>query len=74
MLLNEAEAKAELGEMTESVWKQTISPLRKRAGVDDKAPTVADPYLVKYFNDKCTDKWLLEIRRERGIELFMEGG
>lgn len=74
VLLNEAEAKAELGEMTESVWKQTISPLRKRAGVDDKAPTVADPYLVKYFNNKCTDKWLLEIRRERGIELFMEGG
>ena len=72
VLLNEAEAKAELGEMTDAVWNKTIRPLRERAGVDGKAPTTADPYMQAYFNGHCTDKWLLEIRRERGIELFME--
>lgn len=74
VLLNEAEAKAELGEMNESVWNKTVKLLRERAGVNGKVPTSADPYLIAYFNNKCTDKWLLEIRRERGIELFMEGG
>lgn len=72
VLLNEAEAKAELGEMDESVWNKTIRPIRERAGVDGKAPQTADPYLVSYFDNKVTDKWILEIRRERGIELFFE--
>lgn len=36
-------------------------------------PTVADPYLIeKYFPD-ISDPVILEIRRERGIELCMEG-
>lgn len=74
VLLNEAEAKAELGEMNESVWDRTIKLIRERAGVNGKVPQTADPYLINYFNNKCTDMWLLEIRRERGIELFMEGG
>lgn len=74
VLLNEAEAKAELGEMDETVWNNTIKPIRERAGVNGKIPETADPYLISYFNNKCTDKWLLEIRRERGTELFMEGG
>lgn len=73
ILLNEAEAKAELGEMDTKVWDKTIRPLRERAGVNGDAPTTADPYLVKYYRNKCTDKWLLEIRRERAIELFFEG-
>lgn len=74
ILLNEAEAKAELGEMDESVWDKTIRPIRERAGVNGKAPVTADPYLISYYNNKVTDKWLLEIRRERAIELFFEGG
>ena len=74
VLLNEAEAKAELGEMTESIWNKTIRPIRERAGVNGKTPADADPYLIEYYHNKCTDKWLLEIRRERAIELFMEGG
>lgn len=74
VLLNEAEAKAELGEMTESVWNNTIRPIRERAGVNGAAPTTADPYLISYYNNKVTDKWILEIRRERAIELFFEGG
>ena len=74
ILLNEAEAKAELGEMDENVWDKTIRPIRERAGVNGKAPATADPYLISYYNNKVTDKWLLEIRRERAIELFFEGG
>lgn len=74
ILLNEAEAKAELGEMDENVWDKTIRPIRERAGVNGKAPVTADPYLISYYNNKVTDKWLLEIRRERAIELFFEGG
>lgn len=73
ILLNEAEAKAELGEMNEDIWNKTIRPIRERAGVDGKAPVNADPYLISYFDNKVTDKWILEIRRERGIELFFEG-
>lgn len=74
ILLNEAEAKAELGEMNEAVWDKTIRPIRERAGVNGVAPATADPYLISYYNNKVTDKWLLEIRRERAIELFFEGG
>jgi len=72
VLLNEAEAKAELGEMTEAVWNKTIKLLRERAGVKSIYPTKADPYMVKYFDGKVTDKYILEVRRERGIELTME--
>lgn len=74
VLLNEAEAKAELGEMNQNVWNKTIKPLRERAGVDGMAPASADPYLVSYYLDQTTDPWILEIRRERSIEMFMEGG
>ncbi|MDD5862961.1 MAG: RagB/SusD family nutrient uptake outer membrane protein [Prevotella sp.] len=73
ILLNEAEAKAELGEMDTKIWDKTIRPLRERAGVKGDAPATADPYLISYYRNKCTDKWLLEIRRERAIELFFEG-
>lgn len=46
ILLIYAEAKAEMDEMTETVWNQTIKPLRERAGVTSIYPTVADPYMV----------------------------
>lgn len=72
ILLAYAEAKAELGEMTEDVWNKTIKPLRERGGVKSIYPTAADPYMVKYFDGKVTDKFILEVRRERGIELVME--
>jgi starch-binding outer membrane protein, SusD/RagB family len=73
ILLDYAEAKFELGQFDESIWNKTIKLLRERAGVNGTAPTTADPYLIAYYNNKVTDKWLLEIRRERAIELFMEG-
>lgn len=77
ILLNYAEAKAELGQMTTSVWDKTIRRLRERSGVKGNPPTTADPYLVAYYTNEqdgttVTDPYILEIRRERTIELFME--
>ena len=74
VLLNYAEAKAELGEMDAAVWDQTIAPLRSRAGVTSVVPAKADPYMEAYFLNTVTDKWILEVRRERGIELCLEMG
>lgn len=72
ILLNEAEAKAELGEMDETVWNKTIKLLRERAGVDGSAPTSYDSYLANYYLNQTTDKWILEVRRERTIEMAFE--
>lgn len=72
VLLNYAEAKAELGQCDQTVWNKTIALLRQRAGVKSIFPTQADPYMVQYFLGKVTDPIILEIRRERGTELCME--
>lgn len=71
ILLIYAEAKAELGEFS-NVWAKTIKLLRERAGVNGKEPEVADTYLQNTFYPAITDKYLLEIRRERAIELIAE--
>ena len=79
VLLNYAEAKAELGEFDDAVWDKTIKPLRERAGVDGTRPTKIDEYLQNAYystddgNPKITDCDILEIRRERAIELLLEG-
>ncbi len=76
ILLNYAEAQAELGQITNADWASTIGALRARAGITGgltTLPTVIDPYLqANYFPD-ITNPVLLEIRRERGIELTLEG-
>jgi hypothetical protein len=76
VLLILAEAKAELGTLTDADWALTVGALRSRAGITGgltTKPTVVDTYLqTKYFPD-VTDAVLLEIRRERGIELSWEG-
>ena len=38
------------------------------------AEAKADPYMEAYFLNTVTDKWILEVRRERGIELCLEMG
>ena len=53
------------------MWNKTIRPLRERSGVSGAMPATADPYLASYY-DGVTDKWILECRRERSIELYME--
>ncbi|SEL81690.1 Starch-binding associating with outer membrane [Olivibacter domesticus] len=73
ILLNYAEAKAELGQMDAGVWAQTIALLRARAGVNTAEPAQADSYLQTVYFPEISDKYLLEVRRERGIELVYEG-
>lgn len=76
VLLIYAEAKAELGEITNSDWAKTIGKLRSRAGITgglNVLPTVLDPYMHEVFYPNVTDPVIMEIRRERSIELFFEG-
>ncbi len=76
ILLNYAEAKAELGTLTDSDWANTIGALRARAGISgglNQLPTEVDVYLQSTYFPEINDPVLLEIRRERAIELVMEG-
>ena len=77
VLLNYAEAKAELGTLTDDDWKMTIGALRRRAGITggdlDAKPTKVDPYLKANFYPGINDPVILEIRRERTCELCLEG-
>ena len=77
VLLNYAEAKAELNELSDTDWKNTIGALRKRAGITGGAlnakPTTVDNYLKANFYPGINDPVILEIRRERTCELCLEG-
>ncbi|MDB5264320.1 MAG: RagB/SusD protein [Adhaeribacter sp.] len=76
VLLNLAEAKAELGTITAADWAKTVGDLRSRAGITGgltTLPTVLDPYMKVTYFPNITDPVLMEIRRERGIELALEG-
>ncbi len=73
VLLNYAEAKAELGVLSDDDWNNTIGALRRRAGISSAPrPTVADQYLKDNYFPGINDPVLLEVRRERGVELFAE--
>lgn len=81
VLLNYAEAKAELGEADQTVIDQTVNVIRARVGMPAldvvKANAAPDSFLSSYYTDKHlegADKGLiLEIRRERTVELVNEG-
>lgn len=77
VLLNKAEALAELDKMTAAEWTNTIGALRKRAGISGptltNVPTSADPYMVSFFAGKFSNPVLLEVLRERGTEMVFEG-
>jgi len=76
VLLNFAEAKAELGTLSDEEWAQTIGVLRSRAGITaglTAKPAVVDPYIQSVYFPDITDPVILEVRRERGIELCLEG-
>jgi starch-binding outer membrane protein, SusD/RagB family len=76
ILLNYAEAKAELGTLTAGDWEQTVGALRRRAGITDglsSLPTRVDPYLQSTYFPDVSDPVILEVRRERGVELVLEG-
>ncbi len=76
VLLNYAEAKAELGTLTDADWAATVGVLRTRGGITGgltTKPAVVDTYLQSVYFPLITDPVILEVRRERGIELSLEG-
>ena len=77
VLLNYAEAKAELGELTDNDIKNTIDLIRTRAGVQTlgAVPTTPDALMQQYYPNASGAQVaaILEIRRERTVELFAEG-
>lgn len=76
VLLNFAEAKAELATLTAADWDRTVGALRRRAGITgglESLPTRVDPYLQTTYFPDIADAVVLEVRRERGIELVLEG-
>lgn len=76
ILLNYAEAKAELGDLHDNEWKNTVGALRARAGITggiNTVPTQVDKYLQQTFFPGETNPILLEVRRERQVELALEG-
>jgi len=77
--LNYAEAKAELGTLTQSDLDISVNKLRKRAGMPDMKLDAAnadpDPYMVSCYpnvNKGADEGVILEIRRERTVELALE--
>ena len=72
VLLTYAEARAELGELTQDDLDKTINRLRSRAGIPAlKLNPAADPVMQKAFPGISST--LQEIRRERRVELALEG-
>ena len=71
VLLNYAEAMAELGTITQDDLDISINKLRDRVGMPhlDMANVPVDPRYV----DDGVSPLIVEIRRERRVELFMEG-
>lgn len=82
VLLNYAEAKAELGTLTQEDLEISVNKIRERAGMPDldmaEANANPDRYLSSaeygYTNVTGNNKGvILEIRRERAVELMQEG-
>ena len=82
VLLNYAEAKAELGTLTQSDLDRSVNLLRGRVGMPgidmEMSNAIPDPYLCDpktgFPNVEGTNKGvILEIRRERTVELVQEG-
>ena len=82
VLLNYAEAKAELGTLTQADIDKTIKLIRERAGMPNLDMAAANASPDRYLSDaetgysyvSGTNKGvILEIRRERAVELNQEG-
>ncbi|MCM1451847.1 MAG: RagB/SusD family nutrient uptake outer membrane protein [Clostridium sp.] len=77
--LNFAEAKAELGALTQADLDKSVNKIRARAKMPDlnlaDANSNPDPLMIEYYPNCSTSNKgiILEIRRERTIELCMEG-
>ena len=77
VLLNYAEAKAELGILTDNDIANTIDVIRARVGMTKMGtvPTVVNELMKNYYPKATGDQLaaILEIRRERTVELCFEG-
>ncbi len=82
VLLNYAEAKAELGTLTQADLDKSINLIRQRAGMPGLEMNTANANPDRYLSDSETGYLnvtgankgvILEIRRERAIELNQEG-
>jgi len=77
ILLIYAEARAELGELSQNDLDMTINLIRSRAGMPPMTlnPPIDPIQQARYPNALINTQWreILEIRRERRIELAMEG-
>ena len=78
--LNYAEALAELGTLTQADVNKSVGKLRSRAGLPALDITAAnndpDPLLERYYPNVTRSAFtgvILEIRRERTVEMVMEG-
>jgi hypothetical protein len=73
ILLIYAEAKAELGELTQQDLDMTINVIRDRVGMPHLTMgTLVDPW-QQAIHPNVSSAELLEIRRERRVELALEG-
>lgn len=73
VLLNYAEAKAELGSLTQADVDQTVNELHKRVGIPARTFPLVSDAAQRAMYTKCKDDNVMEIRRERRIELAFEG-
>lgn len=76
ILLVNAEAKAELGKLTQADLDETVNPIRARVGIPGMKMDVAvDPMQEKLYPNVsgAQRNLILEIRRERRVELACEG-
>lgn len=86
VLLNYAEAKAEAGELTQADLEMSVNQLRKRVGMPGLQMAEANANPDKFLTDPAYGGYqssvlmadankgvILEIRRERAIELAQEG-
>lgn len=79
VLLTYAEAKAELNTLTQTDLDRSVNLLRQRVGMPDLSMAEAnadpDPFLMEKYSNLSGSNLgvLLEIRRERRVELAMEG-
>lgn len=77
--LNFAEAKAELGTLTQNDLDMSVNAIRSRAKMPALEMAAAnafpDPLMIEYYPNVSTSNTgvILEIRRERTVELCMEG-
>lgn len=73
-----AEAKAELGTLTQSDLDNTVNKLRERVGMPTlniaQANATIDPVLAEQYPNVASNKGIIyELRRERRVELACEG-